>query len=107
MRIAFVTTRPEKASFKFRVAQYLPHIEQKGLGYDIFILPRDFWSRRRFFKLLRDYDVVFWQKRLLSRLDLWDLRQNSRYLIYDFDDSVMYNDANDGNFNSLRLAHRF
>jgi len=107
MKIAFVTTRPDKASFKFRVAQYLPHIEQKGLKYDILILPRDFWSRRKFFNKLISYDVIFWQKRLLGRIDLWDLRRNSRYLIYDFDDSVMYNNTKNGNEYSYRLNRRF
>jgi len=107
MRIAFVTTRPNKASFKFRVAQYLPCFEQKGLKYDILILPRGQWSRRLFFKQLRNYDVVFWQKRLLSWLDFWDLRRNSRYLIYDFDDSVMYNNTKNGNEYSHRLNRRF
>ena len=107
MKIAFVTTRPDKASFIFRVVQYLPYLEQKGLKYDILIFPRDLWSRLQFFKKLTVYDVVFWQKRLLSRLDLWNLRRNSRYLIYDFDDSVMYKDAKDGNFDSYRLAYRF
>jgi len=107
MKVAFVTTRPDKASFKFRVVQYLPYIEQKDLEYDILILPRDLWSRRRFFSQLGTYDVIFWQKRLLGRFDLWALRRNSRYLIYDFDDSVMYNDAKDGNFDSHRLTRRF
>jgi len=107
MKIAFVTTRPDKASFKFRVVQYLPYMEQAGLQYDVLILPRDVWSRRRFFSQLGTYDVIFWQKRLLGRLDLWDLRRNSRYLIYDFDDSVMYNNAKDGHFDSHRLIRRF
>jgi len=107
MKVAFVTTRPDKASFKFRVVQYLPYIEQQGLEYDILVLPHNLWSRRRFFNQLSAYDVIFWQKRLLGRLDLWDLRRNSRHLIYDFDDSVMYNDAKDGNFDSHRLIRRF
>ncbi|MBN1545587.1 MAG: glycosyltransferase family 4 protein [Syntrophaceae bacterium] len=106
MKIAFVTTRPDKASFRFRVVQYLPYIEQKGLKYDILILPRDFWSRRQFFNQLKAYNVVFWQKRLLGGWDLWQLRRNCQYLIYDFDDSVMYNDAKDGKFISRRLARR-
>lgn len=107
MRIAFVTTRPDKASFKFRVVQYLPYFEQKGIQYDILVLPRGLLSRRQFFRQLSAYDVIFWQKRLLGKIDLWDLRRNSRYLIYDFDDSVMYKDAKNGDYYSRPLANRF
>ncbi|MDX9786791.1 MAG: glycosyltransferase family 4 protein [Desulfobacterales bacterium] len=107
MKVAFVTTRPDKASFKFRVAQYLPYIQESGLDHEILIFPHGFFARRRFFSRLAGFDIVFWQKRLLGRMDLWSLRQNSRHLIYDVDDSVMYHDSKRGQFDSSRLARRF
>jgi glycosyltransferase involved in cell wall biosynthesis len=107
MNVAFVTTRPDKASFKFRVMQYLPYLRDSELDHEILILPRNFFARQRFFRRLRDYDTIFWQKRLLGRIDLWALRKNSRRLVYDVDDSVMYNDAKDGNHFSRRLSRRF
>lgn len=107
MKVAFVTTRPDKASFKFRVMQYIPYLRNSEFNCEILILPRNFFARRSFFWRLDDFDIVFWQKRLLGRMDLWTLGKNSRRLVYDVDDSIMYKDAKDGNFYSRRLARRF
>lgn len=107
MKVAFVSTRPDKASFKFRVVQYLPYVENMGVSCNILLFPRGFFARREFFRRLAEFDIVFWQKRLLGELDLWSLRRNSRHLIYDFDDSVMYNDAKNEKFDSSRLSRRF
>jgi glycosyltransferase involved in cell wall biosynthesis len=107
MKVALVTTRPDKASFKFRVMQYIPYLQDSGINYEIFILPRNIFTRRFFFRRLNDFDIVFWQKRLLGRIDLWSLRKNSRRLLYDVDDSVMYNDTLDGNFYSRKRSKRF
>lgn len=107
VKIAFVTTRPDKASFKFRVMQYVPYLKESGIKHEILILPRGFFARRLFYKKLKNFDVVFLQKRLSGKWDLRDLFNNSNRLIYDLDDSVMFNDGINDDFYSKKLELRF
>jgi len=90
MRIAFLTTRLGKPSYRFRVEQFLPFLENEGVGCDVFVIPRSVFSRRRLFRSLRGYDVVFLQKKLLRLPDRRFIRSAARRLVYDVDDAVMY-----------------
>ncbi|MCK4738572.1 MAG: glycosyltransferase family 4 protein [Deltaproteobacteria bacterium] len=93
MNIVFLTTRLEKPSARFRLLQYLPFIEEKGWNYEVQLIPKGSFERRSFFSALSEFDVVFLQKRLFGFLDFRALRKNSKKLIYDFDDAVMYKDS--------------
>jgi len=91
MKILFLSTRRTKPSFRFRVEQFLPFFAQRGHSYDVVFLPGSAWARLFHYRLLRNYDAVFLQKRLLSRAELSLIRRRVRRLIYDVDDAVMYN----------------
>jgi glycosyltransferase involved in cell wall biosynthesis len=91
MKILFLSTRRAKPSFRFRVEQILPFFAQRGHSCDVVFLPGSAWKRLQCYRLLRNYDAVFLQKRLLSRAELSLIRRCVRRLIYDVDDAVMYN----------------
>lgn len=90
MKIAFLSTRQAKPSFRFRVEKMLPYFTAAGHQCETFFLHANPWQRLAFYRKLRTYDVVFLQKRLLSGPELLFLRRSSHTLIYDLDDSVMY-----------------
>jgi glycosyltransferase involved in cell wall biosynthesis len=90
MQIAFLSTRPDKPSFRFRVAPLLGFFRARGHDCQTFFLPPRSWGRLPLYRRLARFDVVFLQKRLLARAELLFLRSAARTLIYDVDDAVMY-----------------
>lgn len=107
MRIAFLTTRTEKPSARYRFLQYIPYLEGRGHSVDVMVIPRGRAARYRLFKTLAGFDVVFLQRRLFSFLDLSILRRNSKRLIYDFDDALMYRDSKRGKQGSFLRELKF
>lgn len=90
MKVVFLVPRLDKSSTRYRVLQYLPYLEGRKISVDVEQISRNSGSRRTLFRKLIDYDIVFLQKRLLQRWELWYLRKKAKKLIYDFDDAVMY-----------------
>lgn len=89
MKIAFLTTRPSKPSYRFRIEQMLPYFGARGHQCDTFFLPTNAWRRFLMYRKLGPYDAVVLQKRLLGRLELFALRSIASRLVYDVDDAVM------------------
>lgn len=107
MKIAFLTSRTDKASARYRFVQYLPRIEASGIECEVMTIPMTFGERGRFFKGLAGFDAVFLQKRLFSLFDCYRLTTAAKKIIYDFDDAVMFRDSWRGSQRSLIRASRF
>lgn len=90
MKIAFLTTRFERPSYRFRVGQFLPFLERNGVACAPFVIPPAGWARARLFLGLRGFDAVFLQKKTLGPLDRAILSRAARRLVYDVDDAVMF-----------------
>lgn len=93
MNIAFLVTRLEKPSARYRVLQYIPSFNKNGMTTEVFVIPHSHWDRLKLFRKLKSFDIVFLQKKLFHSLEFSILRQQSRILVYDFDDAVMYRDS--------------
>ena len=104
MKVAFLVTRTEKPSARYRVAQFLPYLRGRGMHPEILLIPRVRRTRRRLFETLGSYDVVVIQKKLFRRSDLTRLRRAARKLAYDFDDAVPFDG---GGARNRRRASRF
>lgn len=91
MRILFLSTRRTKPSFRFRVEQFLPWFTERGHRCEVGFLTGKLLSRLWRYHRLGRFDVVYLQKRLLSRGELFLVRQRARRLVYDLDDAVMLN----------------
>jgi glycosyltransferase involved in cell wall biosynthesis len=100
MKIAFLTTRPSKPSYRFRIEQMVPYFTARRHQCDTFFLPTNAWGRLLMYRKLGLYDAVVLQKRLVSRVELFVLRSVARRLIYDVDDAVMY--ASNGDYHPRR-----
>lgn len=107
MKIAFLTTRFERPSFRFRVQQFLPYLRAHGIGCECFTLPAELVRRWRLFLGLRRYDIVFLQKKMLRWCDRLILRANARGLIYDVDDAIMFRDRGSRTRVSVARRRRF
>lgn len=107
MRIAFLISRFDAPSSRYRVLQYLPIFKNKGHKSEVFEVPKGFVKRTRLFIKMRNFDVVVLQKKLLSAIDWHLLRKNSHKLIYDFDDAVMFRDSDKKGFESAIRQKRF
>ena len=94
MKIAFLTTRLDKPSTRYRVLQYLPLLKERGFDCEIKIFPKRFFQKLGFYESLSGFDAVFLQRKLLNALDFWLLRKNARRLVFDFDDALIYKDSN-------------
>jgi glycosyltransferase involved in cell wall biosynthesis len=90
MEIAFLVSRLDKPSTKFRIIAYLPLLRESGIKTEVFPRSKKTIGRWRIFSKLSTYDLVVIQKKLFSFMELAYIRQQSRKLIYDFDDAVMF-----------------
>lgn len=107
MNIAFLATRIEKPSFRYRVLQYIPFLEKEGYKCEVNVIPKTVWARIKLFRRMKNFDIVFLQKKLFNAVEWSFLRKNARKLIYDFDDAVMFRESNNKNLFSDRRMNSF
>lgn len=107
MNIAFLVTRLDSPSVRYRVLQYIPYLEREGYVSEVFIIPKNHMDRVSLFRIMRNFDIVFLHRKLLNPIWRLLLRKISRNLIYDFDDAVMFRDSAHKNPFSARRMDRF
>ncbi|OGW37307.1 MAG: hypothetical protein A2Y97_09050 [Nitrospirae bacterium RBG_13_39_12] len=107
MNIAFLVTRLDSPSVRYRVLQYIPCLEREGFLPEVFVIPKNHMDRLSLFRIMKDFDLVFLHRKLLSTIWWLLLRKNSRNLIYDFDDAVMFRDSAHKNPFSARKMNSF
>ena len=108
MNVAFLTSRIEKASFRQRVLQYIPHIKRKGFSVTLFTIPEGLLDRYRLFRGLVQFELVVLHRKLFSLAEWRILRRASKRLLFDFDDAIMLRDPNRaGKAGSRRRLKRF
>jgi glycosyltransferase involved in cell wall biosynthesis len=93
MKVLFLIQGFEVAASRYRVLQYLPYLESKGVEATVRLYPRTLKENVRFFNNLRQYDLVFFQRKRFSQPRLGLLRKRAKRIVYDFDDSVMYRNS--------------
>ncbi|ABA89828.1 glycosyltransferase [Syntrophotalea carbinolica DSM 2380] len=107
MNVLFLVPRIDKASTRYRVLQYLPFLETKGIGYSIKELSK---KKRHWLHLARDIheaDVVFIQKKLFSFIEISFIRRIAHRIIFDLDDAIMFKDAPGNRLAQRRQSKRF
>lgn len=107
MKVCFLTTRPRKASARYRFVQYIDLLKEDGIDCEVKKIEKSFLKRLAMYKGLANYDIVFLQRRLLNILDLYFLRKNAKRLVFDYDDAIMYKDSSSNNIESPRRMKRF
>lgn len=87
--------------------QFIPYFRQKGIEADLVRLSEYPLNRWKQFREARHYDLVVLQRRLLQPWDIAVLRHASRYLVFDFDDAIMYRSSKWQNPFSLSRMLKF
>jgi glycosyltransferase involved in cell wall biosynthesis len=96
MRLFVLTSNPDRASFRQRVEIYFDILHANGIDTQVFKLPAGFFARQKLFKRANDFDGVFLHKKGLNFRDAMLVRHNSRKIIYDFDDAIMFSPKRPG-----------
>jgi glycosyltransferase involved in cell wall biosynthesis len=88
MKVFFITQKKDAPSTKWRLLQFVPHLEKAGVSVTVEEMPAGIVARLSQAKRAQNFDVTVLQKRLLPKLILNRLRKNARSLIFEFDDLV-------------------
>ncbi len=93
MKVLFLIQGFTVAASRYRVLQYVPYLEAKGMETTVSLYPRTLKENFQFFSNLSRYDVVFLQRKRFNQPRLGLLRRRAKKIVYDFDDSVMYRNS--------------
>jgi glycosyltransferase involved in cell wall biosynthesis len=93
MKVLFLIQGWDVAASRYRVLQYLPYLEKRGVRTQVAKYPRGITEYAKFFGTVKDYDVVFLQRKRLNPPFLQILRWQAKGIVYDFDDAVMYRNS--------------
>lgn len=107
MDVLFLTHSPDAPSVKWRVHQFLPHLESCGIRATVRAIDGGLLGKLKLIKSAEGYDAVVLQKRLLNTFLLKRLRRMARKLVYEFDDAVMVKRSGDGVVPSRGRRKRF
>jgi glycosyltransferase involved in cell wall biosynthesis len=88
-RLLILTRDRTSASFRQRVDICVDVLAARGIGVEVVELAAAALLRRRQWRMARQYDAIFLQRKTLTAWDAWALGKPRR-LIYDFDDAVMF-----------------
>lgn len=108
MRLLCVHYGRDLPSARIRVAEMLPHLEGQGVTAGVVAYPRSAGAWIRLVAQVRQWDVLWLQKRLPSLGAGLLLRAAGLPVVYDFDDAVCFRRApRRGDYRSRRRARRF
>jgi len=93
MKVLFLIQGWEVAASRYRVLQYIPYLESKGVETKVSLYPRTLRENFQFFNQLSWYDIVFLQRKRFNQPRLGLLKRRAKRILYDFDDSVMYRNS--------------
>ncbi|NWG04150.1 MAG: glycosyltransferase family 4 protein [Syntrophaceae bacterium] len=93
MKVLFLIQGFSVAASRYRVLQYVPYLESKGVEATVRLYPRTFKENIQFFNSLSRYDLLFLQRKRFNQPRLGLLRRRAKKIVYDFDDAVMYRNS--------------
>ncbi len=96
LRVLVITRKPNSASFEQRIKNHIEPLRAYGVEVDVLVYPRSIIEQFKVMAVAKQYQVVWWHRHLLPRLQLWWLRRCSRHLVYDFDDPLCFSTREDG-----------
>src|SRR3954469_12017293 len=95
MKALALVEAPDHVCCRYRVRAFAPALADAGCALTIEGLARGAIARLLQFGRAARFDAVLLQRRLLPRYQLRELRRRARYLVFDFDDAVLYRDSYD------------
>lgn len=88
LKLQIILTSESAPSSRVRCSNFLPLLAKHGIAAKKDVYPGSWRQRLALYRRCREADLVLLQKKLLSPLQLWLLKLNSRAMVYDFDDAI-------------------
>lgn len=88
MKVLFLTHKTDSPSTRWRVLQFVPHLQKAGIACTVEEVPSGMMAKLAAAKHGVGFDVVVLQKKLLPKLISNRLRKHSKKLVFEFDDSL-------------------
>jgi glycosyltransferase involved in cell wall biosynthesis len=107
VKILFFVQGLTVAASRLRVLQYLPFLEQAGIGTEVHEFPEGSKGWLNLMPAIEGADVIFVQRKRLPRSALLFLKRLGKKIVFDFDDSVMFKNSLAKNPYSLRRRMSF
>ncbi|GJQ57920.1 MAG: glycosyltransferase family 1 protein [Candidatus Scalindua sp. AMX11] len=107
MRVLFLIQGMEVAASRYRVLQYLPFLQEHGVEPTVLPFPKGFFEKIRVFKTIRQYDILFIQRKRFAFPWLQYIRKNAKQIVFDFDDSIMHRNSKANQPESKTRARKF
>ena len=89
MKVIFLTHSTDQGH-RFRVEQYFPFLREHQVVPLWHPVPGGIRERFSLYRELPSYDIVCIQRRLLSPAEFYWVRRQSKKILFDLDDAVMY-----------------
>ena len=89
-KLLFLATKATRPSYRYRVEQMIPFLEQQGFRCQVGFFPKNPLARCWFYRSLPEFDAVVIQKRTLNPFELKLCRRLAKRLVFDMDDSIMF-----------------
>jgi glycosyltransferase involved in cell wall biosynthesis len=94
--VLFIYQDEKMPSSRIRIFNLLPEVQKEGIHSCAICYPKTIFEKVRLLKKMKQFDIVYVQKKLLSPFDTALLRRFAKKLIFDFDDAIYYrHDARD------------
>ncbi len=107
MKVLFLIQGFKVAASRYRVLQYVPYLQSRGIEPTVNLYPRGVRELLRFFRELPRYDVLFLQRKRFQSGLLGLLRRKARHIVFDFDDAIMYHNSKAASPHSRTRRRRF
>jgi glycosyltransferase involved in cell wall biosynthesis len=106
-RVLFLYQDREMPSSRIRVLNVVPHLPAYEIVPSVEAYPATVAEKLRLFRRLREFDVVFLQKKMPTPPEIAMIRRLARKLVFDFDDAIYYRDGSRGSFDSTSRYLKF
>lgn len=107
VKVNFIYQDTNLPSSRIRVLNLLPYIQNDRILATTQPYPKKIIDKIKLFFSLKNFDVVFLQKKLVTSIDLFFIKKFSKRLIFDFDDAIYINDDRAKNFKNKSKEIRF
>jgi glycosyltransferase involved in cell wall biosynthesis len=107
MKMLALIQGKEIAASRYRILQYLPYLRENGVFTYVMEFPRTVKEYADLYMKLESYDCIFVQRKRFHFPFLELFRKNSKRIIYDLDDAVMYKNSLAGSPYSRTRERRF
>lgn len=106
-KIYFLVQGWDSPASRYRVLQYIPYLKEAQIEAKVALFPDSFCKWMKLFSEIRNYDILFVQKKRLWHWQLWYLKRKRIKIIYDFDDAVMLKSPVNGGSRSFKRQRTF